>query len=140
MPINMANKMVVGNSSGGGLFRTSKNITAVCVCGHTTVCPVCNMSSPATHVSTDMEWSNEKVLEVLELFQSEPSLWDTRQKNFNNRSVQNYAWRRIKSFSLIDHLIFYLSSFSYVEKKMHVKIIGTHKTQHHCSFSPHFEK
>lgn len=42
-----------------------------------------------------MEWSNDKIIEFLEVFQTEPCLWDTREKAHKNRGAQTDAWRRI---------------------------------------------
>lgn len=42
-----------------------------------------------------MEWSNEKVLEFLELLQTEPCLWNPKLQSHKNRSALNDAWRRI---------------------------------------------
>ncbi|CAH2091950.1 unnamed protein product [Euphydryas editha] len=43
-----------------------------------------------------MQWSQEKVLEFLELFQTEPCLWNPQLKGYKNRGTQNDAWYRIK--------------------------------------------
>ncbi|KAJ0176475.1 hypothetical protein K1T71_007654 [Dendrolimus kikuchii] len=61
---------------------------------------VCTKNATGLYVlleySSFMEWSNEKVLEFLKLFQSEPCLWDWRVKGHKNRAIQYNAWRRIK--------------------------------------------
>ncbi|KAK5639513.1 hypothetical protein RI129_012005 [Pyrocoelia pectoralis] len=42
-----------------------------------------------------MDWSNEKAIEFLELFQMEPCLWVPTLKLYKNRGAQSDAWRRI---------------------------------------------
>ena len=48
-----------------------------------------------------IDWSNEHVLEFIELYQGEPALWDSTNKFHKNRNVLADAWERIRSsFSL----------------------------------------
>lgn len=42
------------------------------------------------------EWSNEKVLEFIELFKGEPCLWNSRLKSYKKRGNHYDAWRRIR--------------------------------------------
>ncbi|KAG6453938.1 hypothetical protein O3G_MSEX008414 [Manduca sexta] len=55
-----------------------------------------------------MEWSNEKALEFIQLFRTEPCLWDPQLTLYKNRSAQHDAWRRIRNGlpfpTTIDHL------------------------------------
>lgn len=44
-----------------------------------------------------MDWSNEKVLEFIELYQAEDSLWNSKNKFHKHRNVTADAWERIKS-------------------------------------------
>lgn len=42
-----------------------------------------------------MEWSNEKVLEFIELFEMEPCLWNLKLKAHKSRIAAKDAWRRV---------------------------------------------
>jgi hypothetical protein len=42
------------------------------------------------------DWSNELVLEFLELYQAEPTIYDPKHPAHKNKMKVNYAWMRIK--------------------------------------------
>ena len=42
-----------------------------------------------------MEWSNDLVIEFLELYEKEPIIWNPRDPNHKNRNCINDAWKRI---------------------------------------------
>ncbi|CAG4931740.1 unnamed protein product [Colias eurytheme] len=48
-----------------------------------------------------MEWGNDAVIEFIELLQTEPSIWNPKNRHHKNRNLVNDAWIRIKnSFSV----------------------------------------
>lgn len=42
-----------------------------------------------------MEWSNEIVLEFLQLYELEPSIWNPKHPNYKIRDIVHDAWNRI---------------------------------------------
>ncbi|KAJ8942442.1 hypothetical protein NQ314_010071 [Rhamnusium bicolor] len=52
-------------------------------------------------MATQSQWTNEKVLEILELYQAEPLLWNPTHRQHKNRNAVADAWQRVQSsFSL----------------------------------------
>lgn len=54
-----------------------------------------------------MSWSNELVLEFIELYGREPILWDPKHPQHRNRSEVNNAWLRVQAalsvtYSIVD--------------------------------------
>ncbi|XP_022164156.1 uncharacterized protein LOC111029458 [Myzus persicae] len=43
-----------------------------------------------------MEWSNEKTLEFLSLFEKESLIWNPKDPMHKNRNLVSDAWKRIK--------------------------------------------
>lgn len=43
----------------------------------------------------DIQWSDEKTLQLIELFQDKPVLWDTKNMNYKNIKMKNDAWKQI---------------------------------------------
>lgn len=43
-----------------------------------------------------MEWSNEVVLEFLDLYENEPVIWCSKHLKYKNRNEVNDAWKRIE--------------------------------------------
>lgn len=43
-----------------------------------------------------MDWSNEKVLEFIQYYGTEPILWDSRNADHKKKHLAYYAWVRIK--------------------------------------------
>ncbi|KAJ8930817.1 hypothetical protein NQ314_016349 [Rhamnusium bicolor] len=43
-----------------------------------------------------MEWSNEVVLEFLDLYENEPVIWCAKHLDHKNRNAINDAWKRIE--------------------------------------------
>lgn len=41
-----------------------------------------------------IEWSNERVLEFLDLYENEPVIWNTKHSEHKNRNVFNDAWKK----------------------------------------------
>lgn len=41
------------------------------------------------------QWSNDNILQMLELYKQEPCLWDPRTREYKNRSAHFGAWQRI---------------------------------------------
>lgn len=55
------------------------------------------MSSEKSSSQSQCQWSNERVLEFLELYQAEPHLWNPRIKEHKNRNAVADAWERIRN-------------------------------------------
>lgn len=54
-----------------------------------------------------MEWSNDVIIEFLELYEAEPSIWNPKDPKHNNRTCISLAWERIQknlsvTFSITD--------------------------------------
>jgi hypothetical protein len=43
-----------------------------------------------------MEWSNEDIFKFIELYKSEPVIWDPKNASHSDRNKVNSAWERIK--------------------------------------------
>ncbi|CAH1967380.1 unnamed protein product [Acanthoscelides obtectus] len=41
-------------------------------------------------------WTNEKVVEFLQLYQAHPIIWNAPRKDHKNRNLQADAWRNIQ--------------------------------------------
>lgn len=41
------------------------------------------------------DWTNEIIIEFVELYQSEPALWNPKHSCYRDKSKVNYAWNRI---------------------------------------------
>jgi hypothetical protein len=42
-----------------------------------------------------MEWSNDLVIEFLELYEKEPAIWNPRDPNHKHKNYVNDSWKRI---------------------------------------------
>lgn len=47
--------------------------------------------------SSQCQWTNERALEFLELYQSEPLLWNPMIRDHKNRNAVADAWERIRN-------------------------------------------
>ncbi|KAJ8963590.1 hypothetical protein NQ314_005531 [Rhamnusium bicolor] len=48
-------------------------------------------------MSSQEQWSNERVLEFLELYQAEPLLWNLMMRDHKNRNAVADPWQRVKT-------------------------------------------
>ncbi|KAJ8937238.1 hypothetical protein NQ314_011993 [Rhamnusium bicolor] len=48
-------------------------------------------------MSSQEQWSNERVLEFLELYQAEPLLWNPMIRDHKNRNAVADTWQRVKT-------------------------------------------
>ncbi|XP_026818981.1 uncharacterized protein LOC113557613 [Rhopalosiphum maidis] len=44
-----------------------------------------------------MEWTNDDVLEFLELYEAQPAIWNPRHIGHKNRNIVHDAWKEIES-------------------------------------------
>lgn len=44
---------------------------------------------------SEMEWTNEQVLTLIELYRERPVLWNQCLSDFKNKNLKNYAWNEI---------------------------------------------
>lgn len=44
-----------------------------------------------------MEWTNEAIVEFIDIYENEPVLWNTKTPEYKNRNDQLDAWSRVRS-------------------------------------------
>jgi hypothetical protein len=52
--------------------------------------------------NASLEWSNELVLEFLELYQAEPTIYNSKHPAYKNKMKVNDAWMRIMRTLSVD--------------------------------------
>jgi len=44
-----------------------------------------------------MEWSNDEVIEFLQLYEGYPQIWNSRHPDHRNRNIVHDAWKEIEN-------------------------------------------
>lgn len=58
-------------------------------------CMVVFCASEMENLLSEMEWTNDQVISLIELFRERPVLWNQTISEFKNKNLKNYAWNEI---------------------------------------------
>lgn len=52
-------------------------------------------ASAMENLLSEVEWTNDQVITLIELFREKPVLWNQALSDFKNKNLKNYAWNEI---------------------------------------------
>ncbi len=54
-----------------------------------------------------MEWSNDEVIEFLQLYESHPQIWNPRHPDHKNRNIVHDAWKEMENQLRLDKFLIF---------------------------------